>query len=76
MALKLDGPMISPGPFVKPTDWKERGRRDGAASLPPKKQEEVSPMCPVRCVTYVSETAHKRLRATSGSSCAPLRMIL
>src|SRR6266481_6022651 len=24
------------------------------ASLPPKKQEEVSPMCPVRCVTYVS----------------------
>src|SRR5712671_3092748 len=24
------------------------------ASLPPRKQEEVSPMCPVRCVTYVS----------------------
>src|SRR5258708_22539469 len=24
------------------------------ASLPPKKQEEVSPMCPVPCVTYVS----------------------
>src|SRR6266478_5448883 len=32
------------------------------ASLPPKKQEEVSPMCPVRCVTYVSGRSPEGLR--------------
>src|SRR6266853_559863 len=30
------------------------------ASLPPRKQEEVSPMCPVRCVTYVSGRSQLR----------------
>src|SRR6266480_2376899 len=35
------------------------------ASLPPKKQEKVSPMCPVRCVTYVSGRSPISLRSPS-----------